>query len=61
MTSPRQRELQKRAQRQQKLATLRRKFKAARTEDERSKILGQVLRVAPTIRVDDFLATVRER
>jgi hypothetical protein len=61
MATPRQRELQKRAQRHRKLAALRRRFSAATSEEQRSHILRKVILVAPTLRIDDFLATVRAR
>jgi hypothetical protein len=44
--------------RRQKLAELRRRYAAAKTEEERASLLAKLARVAPTLSPQQFLATV---
>ncbi|MBI2217934.1 MAG: hypothetical protein HYU51_11600 [Candidatus Rokubacteria bacterium] len=56
MGVPRSQELKKRRNRHHKLAKLRKMYEAARTQDERSRILVKVTRVSPGLLAETFLA-----
>jgi hypothetical protein len=49
-------ELRTRRKRRAKLVNLRKRYKNARTEEERSRILAKVNRVNPLLNPDEFLA-----
>ncbi len=49
-------ELRTRRKRRAKLVNLRKRYKNARTEEERSRILAKVNRVHPMLNPDEFLA-----
>jgi hypothetical protein len=49
-------ELRTRRKRRGKLSTLRKRYKAARTEEERSRVLAKVNRIHPMLSSDEFLA-----
>lgn len=53
------RELKKRRLRREKLRKLREKFKLAKTEDEKQRILEKVSRISPSLKIEDFLASVK--
>ena len=52
MPLPRMTELHRRRARRQKLAKLRRKYRQAKTQDEKQKILAKAARVSPTAKLD---------
>jgi len=52
MPLPRMTELRRRRARRQKLAKLRRKYRQAKTQDEKQKILAKAARVSPTAKLD---------
>lgn len=56
MTVPRQQQIRRRQHRRRKLARLRALYAAARTAEERAQILDRVRRVAPTVKLEDFMA-----
>lgn len=51
-------EIRRRRNRRKKLAKLRARYAAARTNAEKEKILAKVFRVAPTVTREMFLASV---
>lgn len=51
-------EIRRRRNRRKKLAKLRLRYAAARSNAEKEKILSKVFRVAPTVSREQFLATV---
>lgn len=51
-------EIRRRRNRRKKLAKLRIRYAAARSNAEREKILAKVQRVAPTVTREEFLATL---
>ncbi|MEN2985510.1 MAG: DUF6800 family protein [Thermodesulfovibrionaceae bacterium] len=53
------RELRKRRHRREKLRKLREKFKLARTEEEKAKILQKVSKISPLLKIEDFLASIK--
>lgn len=54
-----ERDLKKRRLRREKLSKLREKFKLAKTEEEKIRILNKVSKIAPSLKVEDFLASVK--
>jgi hypothetical protein len=52
-------EMHRRRVRRRKLAELRQRYAAAKTEEERAALLAKLARVAPTLSPQQFLATVR--
>jgi len=54
-----ERDLKKRRLRREKLSKLREKFKLAKTEEEKTRILNKVSKIAPSLKVEDFLASVK--
>lgn len=52
MPVPRVTELHRRRARRQKLAQLRRKYRAAKTQEDKAKILAKAARVSPTAKLD---------
>ncbi len=53
------RELRKRRHRKEKLRKLREKFKLTRTEEEKSKILAKVAKISPSLKIEDFLSSIK--
>lgn len=53
------RELIKRRHRREKLRKLREKFKLAKTEEEKAKILAKVAKISPSLKVEDFLSSIK--
>lgn len=53
------RELKKRRLRREKLRKLREKFKLTKTEEEKKRILEKVSRISPSLKIEDFLASVK--
>ena len=51
-------EFKRRKQRRAKLGSLRKKYVASRTEDEKKTILAKVIRVAPWLSQDQFVAPI---
>lgn len=56
MAVPRQQEIRRRQHRRRKLARLRARYAAARTAEERAEILERVRRIAPSVRLEVFMA-----
>ncbi|ODA44211.1 hypothetical protein THER_1050 [Thermodesulfovibrio sp. N1] len=54
-----ERDLKKRRHRREKLSKLREKFKLAKTEEEKKRILNKVSKIAPSLKVEDFLASIK--
>ncbi|MCS7163881.1 MAG: DUF6800 family protein [Thermodesulfovibrio sp.] len=54
-----EKELRKRRLRREKLRKLREKFKMAKTEEEKKKILEKVSKIAPTVKIEEFIASVK--
>ncbi|MDI1471751.1 MAG: hypothetical protein QMD43_01265 [Thermodesulfovibrio sp.] len=54
-----ERDLKKRRHRREKLSKLREKFKLAKTEEEKKRILNKVSKIAPSLKIEDFLASVK--
>jgi hypothetical protein len=55
MTTPsRRHEILKQRARKRKIAILRRRYKAAGTETERTQILGKLARLSPTMTLEQF-------
>lgn len=59
MAPRRQRELQRRRHRRQKLAWLRRRYRLAQTAEERADIMARLQGIAPGVWPDEFLAPLR--
>jgi len=55
----RQREIRRRRTHRQRLAKLRKRYTAAKTDAERSQVLGKLARVAPSLSQDVFLAPLK--
>ncbi len=53
------RELRKRRLRREKLKKLRKKFKMAKNEEEKKYILEKVLKIAPSVKIEEFIASVK--
>lgn len=53
------RELRKRRHRKEKLRKLREKFKLTRTEEEKSKIIAKVTKISPSLKIEDFLSSIK--
>ena len=51
-------ETKRRRQRRAKLGNLRKKYAAARTEAEKNTVLAKVIRVAPWLSAEQFLAPI---
>lgn len=58
MALPRRSEIDRRRQRRQKLAKLRKKYAKARTEGERANVLAKLQLVSPTASKEAFLAAI---
>ncbi len=56
MPVERKKEVRKRRVRRAKLAKLRKRYQAAKTEEEKSKILQKVSQVAPGLTLEQFLS-----
>lgn len=54
-----QKELRKRRLRREKLRKLREKFKLAKTEEEKARILEKVLKISPSLKIEQFLASIK--
>lgn len=54
-----EKELRKRRLRREKLRKLREKFKMAKNEEEKKRILEKVLKISPSIRIEDFIASIK--
>lgn len=54
-----QKELRKRRLRREKLRKLREKFKLAKTEEEKARILEKVSKISPSLKIEQFLASVK--
>ncbi len=54
-----ERALKKRRHRREKIRKLREKFKLAKTEEEKRKILEKVSKISPSLKVEDFIASVK--
>jgi len=52
------RELRKRRLRREKLRKLREKFKEAKKEEEKKRILEKVSKIAPSLKIEEFIASV---
>ena len=52
-------EMHRRRVRRRKLVELRKRYAAAKTEEERASLLAKLARVAPTLSPQQFLATVK--
>jgi len=52
-------EIRRRRKRREKLAKLRRRYAAAKTEAERAKVFEKALRISPTITREEFLAPLQ--
>lgn len=57
MPVPRRAELNKRRMRQEKLAKLRKRYHAAKSEADKAKILQKVFKLAPWLSTEQFLLT----
>lgn len=53
------RELKKRRLRREKLKKLREKFKVAKTEEEKSFIFKKVSKIAPNVKIEDFISSIK--
>lgn len=53
------RELRKRRLRREKLRKLREKFKEAKTEEEKNLILQKVMKISPSLKIENFLSSVK--
>ncbi|GAQ94351.1 hypothetical protein TAGGR_1531 [Thermodesulfovibrio aggregans] len=53
------RELRKRRLRREKLKKLREKFKEAKSEDEKKRILEKVSKISPSLKIEQFIASVK--
>lgn len=53
------RELRKRRLRREKLKKLRKRFKMAKNEEEKKYILEKVLKIAPSVKIEEFIASVK--
>ncbi|WP_353683312.1 DUF6800 family protein [Thermodesulfovibrio sp. 3907-1M] len=53
------RELKKRRLRREKLRKLREKFKEAKNEEEKKLILEKVSKIAPSLKIEHFIASVK--
>lgn len=53
-------QIRKKRKREEKLRKLREKFKLAKTNQERQKILDKVGKIAPWLKVEDFLAPLQK-
>ena len=51
-------ETNRRRQRRAKLGNLRRKYAASRTEEEKKTVLAKVIRIAPWLSAEQFLAPI---
>ncbi|RMF86739.1 MAG: hypothetical protein D6736_14420 [Nitrospinota bacterium] len=58
MPIPRQAELRRRRTRRAKLAKLRRRYMAAKTEEEKAWVLQKVQKIAPWLTKEQFLAPI---
>lgn len=53
------RELRKRRLRREKLKKLREKFKEAKSEEEKKRILEKVSKISPSLKIEQFIASVK--
>lgn len=53
------RALKKRRLRREKLRKLREKFKLAKNETEKKHILEKVSKIAPSLKIEDFIASIK--
>ncbi|MGB9891217.1 DUF6800 family protein [Thermodesulfovibrio yellowstonii] len=53
------RELRKRRLRREKLRKLREKFKVAKNEKEKKQIFEKVSKIAPSVKIEEFIASVK--
>ncbi|GAB6184044.1 DUF6800 family protein [Thermodesulfovibrio hydrogeniphilus] len=54
-----ERALIKRRHRREKIGKLREKFKLAKTEEEKKRIIEKVSRISPSLKIEDFIASVK--
>ncbi len=54
-----ERALIKRRHRREKIRKLKEKFKLAKTEEEKKRILEKVSKISPSLKIEDFIASVK--
>ncbi len=54
-----ERALIKRRHRREKIRKIKEKFKLAKTEEEKKRILEKVSKISPSLKIEDFIASVK--